>query len=97
MLAYNLTRQQYRDLTSWGSSFLNKRSYDTFAAIVSRDFDLPRDYVHARNVNSRVAMGLHGYRVGIGEYGREPMMTPRQAFMSGMPMGFGGGHGRGFW
>lgn len=97
VLAYNLTRQQYRDLTSWGSSFLNKRSYDTFAAIVSRDFDLPRDYVHARNVNSRVAMGLHGYRVGVGEYGREPMMTPRLAFMSGMPMGFGGGHGRGFW
>jgi len=97
VLTYNLTSQQLRDLTSWGSNFLNKRSYNTFADIVSRDFDLPKDYVHARNVNSRVAMGLHGYRVGIGEYGREPMMTPRQAFMHGMPMGFGGGHGRGFW
>lgn len=26
--------------------------------------------MHARNANGRVAMGLHGYRVGIGEYGR---------------------------
>ena len=34
------------------------------------DFDLPKDYVHARNANGRVAMGLHGHRIGEGEYGR---------------------------
>ena len=31
---------------------------------------MPRNFVHARNANGRVAMGLHGYRIGIGEYGR---------------------------
>jgi len=99
VLTYQLTSQQLQRLTGWGSNFLNKQSYNTFADIVSADFDLPRDFVHARNVNSRVAMGLHGYRVGVGEYGRQAMMTPRQAFMSGMPMGFGGPnqHQRGFW
>lgn len=31
---------------------------------------MPRNFVHARNANGRVAMELHGYRIGIGEYGR---------------------------
>ena len=31
---------------------------------------MPKDFVHARNANGRVAMGLHGYRIGAGEYGR---------------------------
>ena len=99
VLTYNLTSQQLTALTSWGSNYLNKQSYNTFADIVKNDFDIPRNYVHARNVNSRVAMGLHGYRIGVGEYGREAMLTPRQAFMMGMPMGFGGppAHQRGFW
>lgn len=99
VLTYNLTSQQLQRLTGWGTNFLNKQSYNTFADIVAPDFDLPKDFVHARNVNTRVAMGLHGYRIGVGEYGRYPMMTPRQAFMAGMPMGFGGPnmHQRGFW
>ena len=33
---------------------------------------MPRNFVHARNANGRVAMGLHGYRIGVGEYGRIP-------------------------
>ena len=37
------------------------------------DFDLPKDFVHAQNANGRVAMGLHGYRTGAGEYGRVGM------------------------
>ena len=37
---------------------------------MAADFDLPKDFVHARNANGRVAMGLHGYRIGAGEYGR---------------------------
>ena len=92
VLSYNLTHQQLTALTGWGSTYLNKQSYNTFADIVKDDFDLPRNYVHARNANTRVAMGLHGYRIGVGEYGRQPMMTPRQAFMYGMPIGFGGHH-----
>lgn len=99
VLTYHLTSQQLQSLTGWGSAALNKRSYNTFAEIVASDFDLPKNYVHANNANTRVAMGLHGYRIGVGEYGREPMMSPRQAFMRGMPMGFGGplGRQRGFW
>lgn len=88
VLTYNITSQQLKQLTGWGSNFLNKQSYNTFTDIVANDFDLPKDYVHARNVNTRVAMGLHGYRIGVGEYGHHPVMTPRQAFMYGMPMGF---------
>ena len=44
-----------------------------FTSIVGKDFYMPKDFVHARNANGRVAMGLHGYRIGIGEYGRTGM------------------------
>lgn len=98
VLTYNLDSRQLSALTGRGSTYLDKLAYNTFASIVSGDFDLPRNYVHARNVNSRVAMGLHGYRIGAGEYGRMTPMTPRQAFMRGMPMSFcGNPRQRGFW
>lgn len=98
VLTYNLTSQQLSVLTGRGSNFLNKQAYNTFTEIVAGDFDLPRNYVHARNVNNRVTMGLHGYRIGVGEYGRMAPLTPRQAFMHGMPMSFcGNPRQRGFW
>ncbi|MCQ2221713.1 MAG: hypothetical protein MJZ12_09965, partial [Prevotella sp.] len=62
VLTYNLTSQQLDKLTQYGSNFSNKQAYNTFTDIVQHDFDLPKNYVHARNVNTRVAMGLHGYR-----------------------------------
>jgi len=67
VLSYNLTRHQLQALTDFGTNHANKKAYNTFASIVANDFDLPRNYVHARNANGRVAMGLHGYRVGTGE------------------------------
>ena len=72
VLSYNLTRHQLQALTDFGTNHANKKAYDTFASIVARDFDVPRNFVHARNANGRVAMGLHGYRIGVGEYGRMP-------------------------
>ena len=57
---------------------------------MKKDFYIPRDFVHARNANGRVAMGLHGYRIGVGEYGRLPW-DKRRAFMMMDPF-----HGR-FW
>ena len=70
LLTYPISEKQLRALTDWGTNSANKRCYNTFASIVAADFDLPKDFVHARNANGRVAMGLHGYRIGIGEYGR---------------------------
>ena len=70
LLSYPITEKQLQALTDWGTNYANRRCYNTFASIVAADFDLPRDFVHARNANGRVAMGLHGYRIGAGEYGR---------------------------
>lgn len=70
VLAYNISEQQLKSLTDWGTNFANKRAYDTFADLLKNDFDLPKNFVHARNANGRVSMGLHGYRIGEGEYGR---------------------------
>ena len=70
VLAYNISEQQLKALTDWGTNFANKRAYDTFAELLKNDFDLPKNFVHARNANGRVTMGLHGYRIGEGEYGR---------------------------
>ena len=72
MLSYNLTRHQLHALTDFGTNHANRKAYDTFVSIVAGDFDVPRNFVHARNANGRVAMGLHGYRIGVGEYGRMP-------------------------
>lgn len=70
VLAYNISENQLKALTDWGTNFANKRAYDTFADLLKNDFDLPKNFVHARNANGRVTMGLHGYRIGEGEYGR---------------------------
>jgi hypothetical protein len=75
LLTYPISEKQLSALTDWGTNYANKRSYNTFASIVAADFDMPKDFVHARNANGRVAMGLHGYRIGAGEYGR--MGAPR--------------------
>ena len=70
LIRYPISKQQFLALTDWGTNYANKKAYNTFTDIVKNDFDLPRNFVHARNANGRVAMGLHGYRIGIGEYGR---------------------------
>ena len=70
LLRYPISRQQMHALSDWGTNYANKKAYETFTEIVKEDFDMPRNFVHARNANGRVAMGLHGYRIGIGEYGR---------------------------
>lgn len=70
LLRYPISKQQFLALSDWGTNYANKNAYNTFTEIVKNDFDLPRNFVHARNANGRVAMGLHGYRIGIGEYGR---------------------------
>ena len=70
LLTYPINQQQLRAMVDWGTNSANKKAYNTFAAIISNDFYLPRSFVHARNANGRVAMGLHGYRIGAGEYGR---------------------------
>ena len=72
LLTYPITPDQLRLLTDWGTNSANRRAYNTFADLVEKDFYLPRNFVHARNANGRVAMGLHGYRIGMGEYGRMP-------------------------
>ena len=70
VLAYNITEKQLKALTDWGTNHANRQAYTTFTDLVRNDFDLPKDFVHARNANGRVTMGLHGYRIGEGEYGR---------------------------
>ncbi|MCD8282699.1 MAG: hypothetical protein LUC22_05545 [Prevotella sp.] len=70
LLTYNITDRQAQALGDWGTNYANKTAYNTFTEIVAGDFDMPKDFVHARNANGRVAMGLHGYRIGTGEYGR---------------------------
>lgn len=72
LLTYAITPQQHRVLVDWGANSANKRAYNTVAELIKNDFYMPRDFVHARNANGRVAMGLHGYRIGVDEYGRLP-------------------------
>lgn len=82
LLTYRLTPDQVMALTDGGTNYTNRKAYDTLTSIVRDDFHMPKDFVHARNASGRVAMGLHGYRIGMGEYSRlrSPVLgwTPRQ-------------------
>lgn len=88
MLQYDISEQQFRALGEGGTNYSNKKAYTVFNGIVGKDFDLPSSFVAARNVNGRVVMGLHGYRVGAGEYGRPTPMRPHAfgpGFLGWMP------------
>ena len=70
LLVYPITERQMLALTDWGTNTANKKAYNVLTSIVGKDFYMPKNFVHARNANGRVAMGLHGYRIVIGEDGR---------------------------
>lgn len=85
VMKYKLTERQVENLMNWGSNYANKTAYNTFTSIVRNDFDMPDNFVSARNAFGRVAMGLHGYRLGRGEYG-----VPSWRPFSRMSRGWGG-------
>ena len=95
LLQYNISEQQFRALGDGGTNYANKKAYNVFNGIVGKDFYLPSSFVAARNVNGRVAMGLHGYRVGVGEYGRPMPFRPHAfgpGFLGWMPRQQAGFH-----
>lgn len=50
VLSYNISKKQLEALTDWGTNFSNKKAYNTFTSLVANDFDMPKNFVHARNV-----------------------------------------------
>lgn len=92
VLNYKLNDQQIESLMGWGSTYANKKAYSTFTSIVKNDFYMPDNFVSASNAFGRVAMGLHGYRIGHGEYGYDarPFRTPWYAPFSRYGRGWGG-------
>lgn len=92
LLTYNITERQMLALTDWGTNHANKLAYNTFTGIVGNDFYMPKNFVHARNANGRVAMGLHGYRIGIGEYGRTGRIGMPPPFLGWTPRSQEGFH-----
>lgn len=92
LLQYPITERQMLALTDWGTNTANKKAYNVFTSIVGNDFYMPKDFVHARNANGRVAMGLHGYRIGIGEYGRTPWPRMPPPFLGWTPRNQWGFH-----
>lgn len=90
VLRYELTDKQIEDLMNWGNNYANKKAYNTFTGIVKDDFYMPDSFVAARNVGGSVITGLHGYRIGNGEYGyRSPGVPPFQYLHTGL-RGWGG-------
>lgn len=92
VLNYKLNEQQVENLMGWGSDYANKKAYSTFTSVVKSDFYMPDNFVSARNAFGRVAMGLHGYRIGHGEYGYDarPFRIPWFAPFSRRGRGWGG-------
>lgn len=81
VLNYKLNDKQVQDLMGWGSTYVNKKAYNTFTSLVRNDFNMPDNFVSASNAFGRVAMGLHGYRIGHGEYGYDAR-GPRMPWFS---------------
>ena len=92
LLVYPITERQMLALTDWGTNTANKKAYNVLTSIVAKDFYLPRNFVHARNANGRVAMGLHGYRIGIGEYGHMGRLGMPPPFLGWTPRNQWGFH-----
>lgn len=93
VLTYKLNEKQVENLMGWGTTYENKKAYNTFASIVKDDFYMPQNFVSASNAFGRVAMGLHGYRIGHGEYGydaRPARRTPWFAPFSRQGRGWAG-------
>ena len=90
VLTYKLNDKQVQDLMGWGSAYENKKAYNTFTSIVRNDFQMPDNFVSASNTFGKVAMGLHGYRIGHGEYGYDAR-GPRIPFFAPFSR-----HGRGW-
>lgn len=90
VLTYKLNDKQVQDLMGWGSVYENKKAYNTFTSIVRNDFQMPDNFVSASNAFGKVAMGLHGYRIGHGEYGYDAR-GPRIPFFAPFSS-----HGRGW-
>ena len=90
VLTYKLNDKQVQDLMGWGSVYENKKAYNTFTSIVRNDFQMPDNFVSASNAFGKVAMGLHGYRIGHGEYGYDAR-GPRIPFFAPFSR-----HGRGW-
>ena len=93
VLIYKLNEKQVENLMGWGTTYENKKAYNTFASIVKDDFYMPQIFVSASNAFGRVAMGLHGYRIGHGEYGydaRPARRTPWFAPFSRQGRGWAG-------
>ena len=82
VLTYKLNEKQVEDLMGWGSTYENKKAYNTFASIVKNDFYMPQNFVSASNAFGRVAMGLHGYRIGHGEYGYDARPARRMPWFA---------------
>ena len=93
VLTYKLNEKQVENLMGWGTTYENKKAYNTFASIVKDDFYMPQNFISASNAFGRVAMGLHGYRIGHGEYGydaRPARRTPWFAPFSRQGRGWAG-------
>ena len=82
VLTYKLNEKQVEDLMGWGSTYENMKAYNTFASIVKNDFYMPQNFVSASNAFGRVAMGLHGYRIGHGEYGYDARPARRMPWFA---------------
>lgn len=92
LLVYPITERQMLALTDWGTNTVNKKAYNVLTSIVAKDFYLPKNFVHARNANGRVAMGLHGYRIGISEYGHMGRLGMPPPFLGWTPRNQWGFH-----
>lgn len=92
LLTYPITQRQMLALTDWGTNTANKKAYNVLTSTLAQDFYLPKNFVHARNANGRVAMGLHGYRIGVGEYGHMGRLGMPPPFLGWTPRNQGGFH-----
>ena len=92
LLTYPITQRQMLALTDWGTNTANKKAYNVLTSILAKDFYLPKNFVHARNANGRVAMGLHGYRIGVGEYGHTGRLGMPPPFLGWTPRNQWGFH-----
>lgn len=78
-ITYDITQAQARAMaasSNVGTGYANKKAYNVLYSIVSKDFNLPSNYVYAAQAGSNVNMGQNGYRSVSVEPSRMPWLVP---------------------
>ena len=76
VIEYGISEKQVEAMMNWGNNYANKKAYNTFNSIISKDFDTPKNFVRR---TARLPTRTRRVRIPAGmahETYRKPCLLP---------------------